>query len=134
MAGDAVRSLGAVFAVAALAALLRRFRLAVELLTAGLVTYYSALGLKNLVGRGRPPALLTDVIVRGPAAHGLGFPSGHAAVSFALTATAVVWRLAPACAECLVSTPFRHHRGTAAQPVIIVTAVLVRSGHILPGG
>ena len=82
-------SLGAVFGVAALAALLRRFRLAVELLTAGLVAYYSALGLKDLVDRGRPPALLTDVIVRGPAAHGLGFPSGHAAVSFALTATAV---------------------------------------------
>src|SRR5215467_8514233 len=82
-------SLGAVFGVAALAALLRRFRLAVELLTAGLVAYYSALGLKDLVDRRRPPALLTEVIVRGPAAHGLGFPSGHSAVSFALTATAV---------------------------------------------
>ena len=56
-------SLGAVFGVAALAALLRRFRLAVELLAAGLVAYYSALGLKDLVGRGRPPALLSDVIV-----------------------------------------------------------------------
>ena len=82
-------ALGAVFVVAALAAVLRRFRLAVELLAAGLLAYYSAIGLKNLVDRPRPAALLNDVIVRGAAAHGLGFPSGHAAVSFALTATAV---------------------------------------------
>jgi undecaprenyl-diphosphatase len=68
---------------------LRRFRLAVELLAAGLVAYYAAIGLKHLVGRGRPAALVSDVIVRGAAAHGLGFPSGHAAVSFALTAVAV---------------------------------------------
>ena len=66
-----------------------RFRLARELLAAGLLAYYSAKGLKDLVGRGRPAALVNDVIVRGPAGHGLGFPSGHAAVSFALTATAV---------------------------------------------
>jgi undecaprenyl-diphosphatase len=82
-------SLGAVFAVAALAALLRRFRLALELLAAGLLAYYAAKGLKDLVGRGRPAALLNDVIVRGHEAPGLGFPSGHTAVAFALTATAV---------------------------------------------
>jgi undecaprenyl-diphosphatase len=82
-------SLGAVFAVAAAAALFRRFRLAVELLAAGLVAYYSAKGLKDLVGRPRPAVVVNDVIVRGAEAHGLGFPSGHAAVSFALTAAAV---------------------------------------------
>ena len=82
-------SFGAVFAVAALAALLRRFRLALELLAAGLLAYYSAKGLKDLVDRARPAALINDVIVRGPASHGLGYPSGHAAVSFALTVTAV---------------------------------------------
>ncbi len=58
-------SLGAVLVVAALAAVLRRFRLALELLAAGLVAYYSAKGLKGLVGRGRPSALVSDVIVRG---------------------------------------------------------------------
>ena len=82
-------SLGAVFAVAALAALWRRFRLAVEPVAAGLLAYYAAKGLKDLVGRGRAADLVNEVIVRGPAGHGLGFPSGHAAVSFALTATAV---------------------------------------------
>ena len=82
-------SLGAVFAVAALAALFRRFRLALELLAAGLLAYYSAKGLKDLVGRPRPAELVNEVIVRGPEAHGLGFPSGHTAVAFALTATTV---------------------------------------------
>ncbi len=58
-------------------------------LAAGLLTYFAGLGLKHLVGRARPAALIDDVIGRGPHATGLGFPSGHAAVSFALTATAV---------------------------------------------
>ena len=31
--------------------------------------------------RGRPEALLHDVVVYGPSATGLGFPSGHAAVA-----------------------------------------------------
>jgi undecaprenyl-diphosphatase len=82
-------ALGAVFAVAALAALWRRFRLALELLAAGLLAYYSAKALKDLVGRARPAELVNDVIVRGHEAPGLGFPSGHTAVAFALTATAV---------------------------------------------
>ena len=46
-------SLGAVFAVAALAAL---FRLALELLAAGLIAYYRAIGLNHLAGRPRPAA------------------------------------------------------------------------------
>ena len=82
-------SLAAVFVVAALAGLFRRFRLALELLAAGLMAYYAAIGLKNLVDRARPAGLVTGVMVRGHPATGLGFPSGHAAVSFALTATAV---------------------------------------------
>src|SRR6516225_4425965 len=82
-------SLGAVIAAAAAAALFRRFRLALELLAAGLVAYYAAIGLKNLVERPRPAAMMNDVIVRGPPASRLRFPSGHAAVSFALSATAV---------------------------------------------
>lgn len=39
---------------------------------------------KPLVGRGRPADLLDGVRVRGPAQSGLGFPSGHAAVSMTL--------------------------------------------------
>jgi undecaprenyl-diphosphatase len=81
-------ALAAVFVVAAVALWLRRVRLAAELLAAGLGAYFGAVALKNLVGRGRPGDLLSDVVFRGAPAHGLGFPSGHAAVSCALAATA----------------------------------------------
>jgi undecaprenyl-diphosphatase len=82
-------ALAAVFVVAAVALLLRRVRLAAELVAAGLSAYFAAIFLKNLVGRGRPGDVLSDVAFRGSAAaHGLGFPSGHAAVSCALAATA----------------------------------------------
>jgi undecaprenyl-diphosphatase len=81
-------ALAAVFVVAAVALLFRRVRLAVELAAAGVGAYFAAIALKNLVGRGRPGDVLNDVVFRGGAAHGLGFPSGHAAVSCALAATA----------------------------------------------
>jgi undecaprenyl-diphosphatase len=80
---------GAVFIVAAVALCLRRVRLAVELLGAGVAAYFAAIGLKHVIGRARPTELLNDVVIHGSAAHGLGFPSGHAAVSCALAATAV---------------------------------------------
>ncbi len=82
-------SLAAVFVVAALAVLGRRFRMAAELLAGGLAAYVAALGLKDLIGRGRPGQMLSDVIYHGDPAQGLGFPSGHAAVSAALAAVAV---------------------------------------------
>jgi glycosyltransferase 2 family protein len=88
-------SFAAVFVVAAVALCCRRVRLAAELLAAGCLAYFGAKVLKHLVDRGRPGDLLTDVVFHGPAAHGLGFPSGHAAVSCALAATAIpflVWR------------------------------------------
>ncbi len=39
---------------------------------------------KPLIGRGRPEKHLEDVVVRGQAQTGLGYPSGHCAVAFAL--------------------------------------------------
>ncbi len=44
--------------------------------------------LKPLVGRGRPEDHLVDVAVRGHAQSGLGYPSGHAAVSLAVALSA----------------------------------------------
>jgi undecaprenyl-diphosphatase len=82
-------SFGAVFVLAGMALVARRLRLTLELLGAGLIAYYAAIGLKHLVDRGRPTALISGVVVHGAAAKGLGFPSGHAAVSAALAATAV---------------------------------------------
>ena len=61
----------------------------VELLAGGLAAYVAAIGLKDLIGRGRPAQLVPDMVFHGAPAQGLGFPSGHAAVSAALAAVAV---------------------------------------------
>jgi undecaprenyl-diphosphatase len=65
---------------AAVAAAFRRFRLALAILTAGLTAYFLAKVVKGIVVRGRPPAMLDDVVIRGSAASGRGYVSGHAAV------------------------------------------------------
>ena len=73
---------------AAVAAAFRKWWLALGLLVAGLVAYELAADVvRGLVERGRPPALLPDVHIRGSAAGGLGFVSGHVAV---ITTLAVV--------------------------------------------
>ena len=77
-------NLVAVPAVALLAVAVRRVRLAVEVLVGGVAAYLLARVLKELVDRGRPGALLADVVLRGHADAGRGFPSGHAAVVGAL--------------------------------------------------
>jgi undecaprenyl-diphosphatase len=74
-------SFPAVFVSAGLALAARRPRLAVALATGGTATWLLAKGVKRVVDRGRPEALLHDVRVYGPAATGLGYPSGHAAVA-----------------------------------------------------
>jgi undecaprenyl-diphosphatase len=86
-----VMQLGNVLVVPAsalLAAALRRWWLALELLVAGLGTYVLAKVVKGLVPRGRPDDLLPEVVIRGAAAHGRGFVSGHAAVVTALLVVA----------------------------------------------
>jgi membrane-associated phospholipid phosphatase len=89
-----VMQLGNVMVVptsAAIAAALRRWRLAGELLLAGLGTYLLAKVVKGLVPRGRPDGLLADVVIRGAEAHGRGFVSGHAATLMALATVAWPW-------------------------------------------
>jgi membrane-associated phospholipid phosphatase len=78
-------------AVAAVAAALRRRRLAAAALLAGAGVYVLAKVVKGIVVRGRPDGLLEDVVIRGDAAHGRGFVSGHAAVVVALVAVAWPW-------------------------------------------
>jgi undecaprenyl-diphosphatase len=78
-------------AAAVLAAALRRWRLAAGALVVGTGAYLSAKAVKDLVVRGRPDGLLSDVVVRGADAHGRGFVSGHAAVAVALVAVAWPW-------------------------------------------
>jgi membrane-associated phospholipid phosphatase len=89
-----VMQLGNVLVVpvsALVAAAFRRWRLAVELLVAGTVTYLAAKVVKGIWPRGRPDGLLTDVVIRGEEALGRGFVSGHAATLTALAAVAWPW-------------------------------------------
>jgi membrane-associated phospholipid phosphatase len=75
--------------LAGLAFARRRPRLGTGLLLAGTSAYAFAKVAKRYVGRGRPATELDDVIIRGKEEGDLGFPSGHAAVSAALTTAAV---------------------------------------------
>jgi membrane-associated phospholipid phosphatase len=109
-----VMQLGNVFVVptaAAVAAYVRRWRLAVELLVAGLGTYVAAKVVKGIWPRGRPDGLLEDVVVRGGAALGRGFVSGHAATLTALAA--VAW-------------PWLGRRGRIAVAVLVLVVCLTR--------
>jgi undecaprenyl-diphosphatase len=78
----------------------RRWRLAGALAVSGVAVYFLAKVVKAYVERGRPGALLAAVNERETFAHGsLGFPSGHAAVSAAITIVVLAflgmpWRIA----------------------------------------
>jgi membrane-associated phospholipid phosphatase len=78
-------------ASALVAAAFRRWRLAAGLLLGGTATYLAAKAIKDVVVRGRPDGLLADVVIRGAAAHGRGFLSGHAAVVVTLVTIAWPW-------------------------------------------
>lgn len=109
-----VMQLGNVLVVpvaAAAAAAFRRWWLAAELLVAGLGTYVAAKVVKGIWPRGRPDALLADVVLRGDAALGRGFVSGHAATLAALAT--VAW-------------PWLGRRGRIAVTVLVVLVCLAR--------
>jgi glycosyltransferase 2 family protein len=87
---------GAVFVAAGLALAARRRRLAVALVAGGTGTWLAAKVVKLVVERDRPAGLLHDVVIRGPAATGLGFPSGHAAVATLIMTVAGPYLTRPA--------------------------------------
>jgi membrane-associated phospholipid phosphatase len=89
---------------------LRRLRLAAALAVAALLKVSLEAMAKTFVQRGRPAGTVSEVILRGKAAaHGLGFPSGHAMVIFAIAALLAPyfkswWKVLPwalAAAVCL---------------------------------
>lgn len=87
----AVMQLGNLLVVPAaviIALILRRFRLAAATALAGSFVLFLAKAVKQIVPRGRPAELLNDVVLRDAPAVGNGYISGHAAVVFALVATA----------------------------------------------
>jgi membrane-associated phospholipid phosphatase len=73
--------------VATAAALVfRKWLLAVSLAISGLAVYWLAKVIKEYVARGRPAAFLEGVVERETFSPGsLGYPSGHAAVAWAIT-------------------------------------------------
>ena len=75
-------------ALAGVAFARKRPRLGVDMLLAGTSAYVLAKMAKRCVGRGRPSSELEDVTIQGKEEGDLGFPSGHAAVSAALTTAA----------------------------------------------
>lgn len=81
-------SLGAVGASTLAALAFRRRDLAIALGVAGSTVWAGAKLVKRGFGRGRPAAHLESTRIRGRAASGLGFPSGHAAVSMTLATIA----------------------------------------------
>lgn len=66
----------------------RRLRPAIDMLIAGTVAWLLAKVMKGMLERGRPASFFDDVNFRGSLGvenrDGLGFPSGHVAVAFAL--------------------------------------------------
>jgi glycosyltransferase 2 family protein len=84
---------GTVPGLAAAMLLRRRPRTAVAVGLGGTAAWLLAKAVKPLVGRARPAPLLADVHVRGKEEGDLGFPSGHAAVSAALTTA--LWPVLP---------------------------------------
>lgn len=81
-------SLAAVFVVATDALRRREPVTAATALIAGTVVWGGVKAVKPKIGRGRPAHHLDSVSVRGQAQTGLGYPSGHAAVSLTLALVA----------------------------------------------
>lgn len=82
-------ALGAAPVTAAVALAAGDRQLAARLAKGGTAAWALSKVVKRLVRRGRPSVLLPAVRCRGSEASGLGFLSGHAAVSVALAAAAV---------------------------------------------
>ena len=92
---------GTIPALAVLGLVRRRPRLAAAIAAGGTAAWTLAKAVKPLVRRPRPATILEGVRQRGSEKNDLGFPSGHAAVSAALTVVAwphsgAGWRMASA--------------------------------------
>ncbi len=81
-------SLGAVAAASGAALLTGRRSTAAAFAFSGGAMWVGAKQIKQLVGRGRPSDHLEGIVIRGKKQSGLGYPSGHAAVSAALALVA----------------------------------------------
>jgi membrane-associated phospholipid phosphatase len=77
---------------AAVALLFRKWLLALSLAISGIGVYVLAIVIKGYVERGRPSAIVEEVVERETfASDSLGYPSGHAAVAWAITIIVVAY-------------------------------------------
>lgn len=101
-------TLGGPIVVAAGIAVFRRdWLLSGAAVVAGLAAWFGAKAVKRVVERDRPLSYLPEIVVREGDGTGLGFVSGHSAVSvvaamFAMAALPRRWRFAPAVVAVLV--------------------------------
>ena len=98
---------GPILVAVAIGALRRDWWLSGATVVSGVVTWFAAKGIKQLVDRGRPGAYLSEITVREGDGTGLGYISGHSAVAAcaAVMAMSVVparWRPALALLAGLV--------------------------------
>jgi undecaprenyl-diphosphatase len=80
---------GAVPVAAAVALVARKPRLAASIGVGGTAAWVAAKAAKRVVARGRPASIIGEVRQRGAEEGDQGFPSGHAAVSTAMTV--ILW-------------------------------------------
>lgn len=98
---------GPLVAAAAIGVWRRDWWLSATTAAVGLFTWVTAKGVKEVVQRDRPPFFLAEIVVRDGDGTGLGFISGHSAVS-AATAVMVMaalprrWRVVPPVVAGLV--------------------------------
>jgi membrane-associated phospholipid phosphatase len=123
----------------AVALAFRRWVLAAALALSGVTVYLLARVIKGYVERGRPSALVADVVERENfSPESLGYPSGHAAVAWAITTIVLAsmgrpWRIA-AIALAVVVPVVRMYVaahlpldliGGAALGVVVASAVVL---------
>jgi glycosyltransferase 2 family protein len=98
---------GTVPALSIVAVLRGRRQLGAAIAVGGASAWLLAKVAKPVVGRGRPASTVPDVVIRGTEEGDLGFPSGHAAVSAALTTVirpylAGTWKEVPSALSAIV--------------------------------
>jgi undecaprenyl-diphosphatase len=116
----AVMLLGTLLAIPIVAAtclLARRFLMAVSVASAGIAAYLAAKLAKTWIGEPRPKAILAHVHVR-DSIGGLGFPSGHAAVSAAI------------CVAALPYLPPRWRPAAILVPIVVAFARVYVGAHL----
>ena len=122
---------GAVPVAATVALGARKPRLAASIAVGGTAAWFTAKAVKRVVDRGRPANIIDGVRLRGTEEGDQGFPSGHAAVSTAITVVtwpdaSRTWRLRLAALTGLV--PFGRMYVGAHLPLDLGRRIGARAG------